>query len=123
MSTRLAVPFVVLLACLAAPGGAQAAPRDRDHDGLPDKWERQHHLSTTRPSAKGDPDHDRLSNLREYRLGTNPRKSDSDGDGLSDRAEVLKYQTNPMKADSDRDGVGDAAEVKAGSNPMSRAGE
>ena len=36
---------------LALPGVAQAKSRDRDHDRLPDKWEKRFHLSTHRKSA------------------------------------------------------------------------
>jgi hypothetical protein len=85
----------LVLPCIAATAG-EAARRDRDHDKLPDRWEKRHHLSTHKKSAKGDPDRDRLRNLREYRLRTNPRKKDTDGDGYSDRAEV-RAGTNPRK--------------------------
>jgi hypothetical protein len=44
---------------------------------------------------------------------------DTDGDGLSDGAEVNTYHTNPVVADSDLDGVSDGAEVSAGLNPIS----
>jgi hypothetical protein len=95
--------------------------RDRDHDRLPDRWERRHHLSTSKKSAKRDPDRDGLRNLREFRLRTNPRRKDTDRDGLRDRAEVRRYHTNPRKRDTDGDGYGDGAEVRAGTNPRSRA--
>ena len=42
---------------------------------------------------------------------------DSDGDGLSDGAEVNTYATNPLNPDSDHDGFNDGVEVAAGSNP------
>jgi hypothetical protein len=86
---------VVVFAYLVATVSA-AAPRDRDHDRLPDRWERKHDLSTKQPSAKRDPDGDRLSNRRELRRRTNPRKRDSDGDGFSDRCELRKH-TSPRK--------------------------
>jgi hypothetical protein len=107
-ATRTAVPLV-LLACLGMP--AAAAAKDRDHDGLPDRWERRYELSTRSPSAAGDPDRDRLSNRREYALRTNPRRADTDGDGLRDRAEVVRYKTDPRRADTDGDGLRDRAEV------------
>jgi hypothetical protein len=114
--------MVIACAALAAPSPATAArsahpAADRDHDRLPDRWERRHRLSTVRKSGAGDPDHDRLSNRREFKLKTNPRRADTDRDGLRDRAEVRRYHTNPRRADTDRDGFNDGVEVKAGTNP------
>ena len=42
---------------------------------------------------------------------------DTDGDGLSDWAELNTYKTSPYLADSDSDGVADADEIKAGADP------
>ncbi|MDP7079558.1 MAG: hypothetical protein QF415_06690 [Candidatus Undinarchaeales archaeon] len=43
---------------------------------------------------------------------------DTDGDGLSDHAELNTYGTNPRLIDTDRDGINDGTEVKFyGSNP------
>ncbi len=58
-----------------------------------------------------DPDRDRLFNKVEARLGTKPRKYDSDNDGLSDGDEVRKLKTNPLVADTDGDGLSDGDEV------------
>jgi hypothetical protein len=111
-------PWALLLAlsCLATPAVAWAGKRDRDSDRLPDRWEHKHHLSVTKKSAKGDPDHDRLSNLREFRLRTNPRKADTDGDGLNDGAEIDEG-TDPRNPDSDGDGLKDGFEVKIDYDP------
>jgi hypothetical protein len=49
----------------------------------------------------------------EFRCGTNPLVADTDGDGLSDSAEVYTYGTNPLAADTDGDGVSDYNEVYA----------
>ena len=49
--------------------------------------------------------------------GTDPNKSDTDGDGLSDGDEVRKYRTDPLNPDTDGDTYQDGAEVKAGYNP------
>lgn len=49
--------------------------------------------------------------------GTNPAKSDTDGDGLSDWAEISTYFTDPNKADTDGDGFRDLAEITAGKSP------
>jgi hypothetical protein len=112
-------PIVVTLAALFCVAGpiAPALAKDRDRDGLPDRWERKYHLSTKVKSAKKDRDRDRLRNRQEYKHKTNPRKKDTDRDGLRDRAEIFKYKTNPRKKDTDGDGFSDGAEVKAGTNP------
>ena len=120
MSKHVAVPLF-LFACLVTPASASASARDRDHDTLPDRWEKRHHLSTNQRSAKRDPDQDHLTNRREYKLRTNPRRSDTDGDLLRDRAELKRYRTNPRRADTDRDGYSDGSEVHAGTNPRDPA--
>lgn len=131
----------VLAALLALPAVAMAKSRDRDHDRLPDKWEKRFGLSTHRNSAKGDRDHDRLSNLGEFRSRTNPRKADSNSNGITDpnedrdhdgvdNANEMQEGTNPGDRDSDDDGVNDgledrdhdglnnAGEDETGNNPV-----
>jgi beta-glucanase (GH16 family) len=114
----LVLPMAVF-AYLAVTVSA-ATPRDRDHDRLPDRWERSHHLSTTRPSATRDPDGDRLNNRRELRLRTHPRRGDTDGDRLRDGAEVRRFHTNPRKRDTDGDRFNDRCELRKGTNPRKR---
>ena len=94
---------------LAVPSGARASSADRNHDGLPDKWETKHHLSLKASEATLDQDRDGLNNLGEFRRGTNPNKADSDRDGLKDGAEV-RTANNPRKRDTDGDGIRDGAE-------------
>ncbi len=55
-----------------------------------------------------DSDGDGLPDSRETGIGSDPHQADSDGDTLSDYAEVVKYRTDPLKADSDRDGKPDS---------------
>ncbi|MGK0189520.1 MAG: hypothetical protein ACI9R3_005337, partial [Verrucomicrobiales bacterium] len=52
---------------LTAPG-----IEDLDEDLLGDDWEREHFWDTTSSGALDDPDGDRISNLFEYALGTDP---------------------------------------------------
>ncbi|MFH1255097.1 MAG: hypothetical protein V1667_01335 [bacterium] len=61
-----------------------------------------------------DEDHDGLSNEMEKKLGADPKKYDTDEDGLSDSAEILSYYTDPKNPDSDGDGIKDGDENKAG---------
>jgi hypothetical protein len=79
---RLLAPLLALAALLALPAGALA--RDSNHDGLPDRWEKRHHLSLHVNQSGRDQDHDGLRNRAEYRAGTNPRDRDSDDDGVRD---------------------------------------
>jgi len=81
-------------------------------DGVDDKyWSFSLGLTVVGESGSSDPDHDGLSNSEEKQLGTDPHNPDTDGDGISDGDEVLKYHTNPLKKDSDGDGLSDYDEI------------
>ena len=51
------------------------------------------------------------------RYHTDPRKRDTDRDGLTDGDEVRRYHTNPLERDSDGDGYGDRAQVRESTDP------
>lgn len=110
-------------------GNSGSDSDDIDSDGLPNYYE----LTNTRTDpqkadsdntgindGQKDNDHDGLTNLEEYKLGTDPGAIDTDCDGLSDLDEVDKYHTNPAIYDSDADGMGDGAEVKNGLDPLNK---
>lgn len=78
---------VTAAAVLLPAAGAAAGPRDRDHDHMPDRWERVNHLKVGKNDARKDADHDGLINLAEYRAHTDPRDRDTDDDGITDGAE------------------------------------
>ena len=86
--------ILVAALALAALSVAAVASADRghrgdpNHDGLPDRWERHHHLSLKVNQARRDPDRDKLDNRNEFRHGTDPNKRDTDDDGVRDRDEV-----------------------------------
>ncbi len=95
---------------------------DQDGDGLPDHWEWRMRLNPAVKNALQDPDGDQLLTMEEYDLGSHPRRWDSDGDGLSDGAEVRGYfATSPAEADTDLGGVDDAQELRRGANPLDPA--
>ena len=91
-----------------------AVADDLDNDEMPDEWERINGLNVGINDAGGNADGDDLSNLEEFTNRTNPQLTDTDGDTLSDSAEVNLHNSNPNVADSDGDGIRDDEEVLPG---------
>ena len=87
------------LALLALP--SLAAAKDRNHDGIPDRWEKRHHLSLQVSQAGHDQDRDHLTNRGEFKAGDNPRDRDTDNDGVMDGNEnagtITSYDTETGK--------------------------
>ncbi len=102
--------------------GTDPTDHDSDDDGLDDKWEHDHAPFDPLNSTDGlaDMDGDGLSNRDEilYR-GTDWRTADTDGDGISDGTE-RNGGTNPVKWDSDDDGLSDSHEATLGTNPTQK---
>ncbi len=73
------------VALLALPG--VAAAKDRNHDRIPDRWEKRHHLSLHVNQAGRDQDRDHLDNRGEFQAGDNPRDRDTDNNGVMDGEE------------------------------------
>lgn len=92
---------------------------DSDLDGMDDNWERVYNLD---PSSAGDADldldNDGLTNLEEYNANTLPNNEDSDGDTLTDFAELNEHNTNPISSDSDLDTMPDNWELTYQLNPL-----
>lgn len=109
MTRRLLTVALALVALLLVPSAALAKQGDRNHDRIPDRWERHFHLSLKQNEAKRDADHDGLNNKQEFRDHTNPRDADTDNDGVEDGQEV-ETANNPRDADTDNNGVEDGAE-------------
>ena len=105
MKTLLSILCALALLAVATPV-AGAAPRDRDRDGLPDRWELRHHLSIKMKTTNADPDRDRVDNRNELRQGTNPRVKDSN-----------RNRTRDGREDTDRDGLANASEDRFGQDP------
>jgi hypothetical protein len=74
--------LLAVAASLMLAGGAFA--KDRNHDRIPDKWEKRHHLSLKHKQGGRDQDHDGLKNRGEFRAHLNPRDADTDDDGIDD---------------------------------------
>jgi len=83
---------------------------DDDKDGLKDDWEKKY-FGDLAAIGSEDADADGLTNLEEQTLGTDPKKADTDGDGINDGEEVKKYKTSATLKDSDLDGISDGDEV------------
>ncbi len=69
---------------------------DVDGDGLSDAWELTF-FGSLQATATEDGDGDGLTNLEEFRVGTDPNRGDSDGDGVNDGEEVA-LGTSPVSS-------------------------
>jgi hypothetical protein len=84
----MSVALAILAFALTATAGASqhhkrhhhARVADRNHNGMPDRWERKHRVH----KSTADPDHDGVANLGEFHNATNPRDADTDNDGIDD---------------------------------------
>ncbi|MFN0129258.1 MAG: hypothetical protein ACKV19_21525 [Verrucomicrobiales bacterium] len=92
---------------------------DGDADGLEDGWEQAHGLDPFTDDSAADPDLDRADNLAEFERRSDPRRPDTDGDGLLDGVEsntgvwvgLNDTGSSPVLADTDRDRLPDGREV------------
>ncbi|MCB1097362.1 MAG: hypothetical protein KDN22_17455, partial [Verrucomicrobiae bacterium] len=99
---------------------------DSDEDGMPDAYEEAHGLDPDVDDTAGDLDGDGISNFDEFKNGTLPEETDSDGDGLDDPVETgtgtwvgpLDTGTSPINDDTDDDGLKDGVETNTGSDPL-----
>lgn len=94
---------------------------DHDGDGMDDLWEDLNGLDSSYDDSLEDLDGDGLSNIGEYRAGTDPRKADSDGDGQGDLYE-MNHLVDPLDAESKA--IAPANLLSAAADPaLIRAGE
>ena len=80
----LAAVLAALAGILVLALPAAASARDRNHDKIPDKWEKHYNLSLKVNQAHRNQDRDNLNNRQEFRAGTNPRDADTNNDGNED---------------------------------------
>jgi hypothetical protein len=98
LRSKLALAMALsVVASLVLASGALA--RDRNHDRIPDKWEKRHHLSLNHKQGRRDQDHDGLKNRGEFKARLKPHDADSDNDGIEDGDE------NTGQVESFEDGV------------------
>jgi hypothetical protein len=99
----ISVALALLVFALPATAGAKRSHHksrhhrvvDRNHNGMPDRWEHKFHVH----NASADPDRDGVTNIGEFHNGTNPRDADTDNDGIDDGND-----------DANHDGIDDADE-------------
>jgi hypothetical protein len=112
---------LMLVAALVVAG--PAAAKDRNHDKIPDHWEKQNRLSLEVKQTKRDQDKDGLDNLGEFRSNSDPRSDDSDDDGVVDGDEnagvITAFDGTTLTIDLYGGGsitgtVDDSTEVKCG---------
>jgi YD repeat-containing protein len=87
-------------------------------DGIPNWWKTRYGLSLTDPTlGTNHPPGDQLTYQQKYLYLLNPTNTDSDGDGLSDYAEIFRYHSNPLSTNTAGDGIPDGWKVQYGLNP------
>jgi hypothetical protein len=96
--------------------------RDTDGDGLPDAYENQLGFNAfVKNSPTSDSDSDNLTDLEEFRNGTDPRHTDTDRDGMPDGWEVswglLPLDPSDAALDPDNDRVTNLRESQIGTTP------
>ncbi len=84
--------------------------------GIPSSRAGELYYNLTWSAGEGFPE-DGLTVRYRFGTGTDPSMADTDGDGLSDLAEVSIWHTSPFEADTDGDGALDGIEVSAGTDP------
>ena len=84
---RVALALVGAVTLLLVAMSGSAVAKDRNHDKIPDRWEKRHGLSLKVNQAKRDQDRDEMPNRGEFQGGTDPQDADTDGDGVPDGEE------------------------------------
>ncbi|MDO8592232.1 MAG: hypothetical protein Q7R92_00495 [bacterium] len=64
-----------------------------------------------------DSNNDGLPDEQAKKMGLDPKKLDTDGDGIFDIDEIKTTLTDPLKKDTDSDGYNDLEELRSGHNP------
>src|ERR1700745_850357 len=121
MERGIALGFATVGLLVAGFAGTAVA-KDRNHDSIPDRWEKRFHLSLKVDQANRDQDRDKVDNANEFREHTNPRDRDTDNDGRKDGREDRDHDglnnmnedasaNDPIDPDTDDNGIEDGEEV------------
>ncbi len=120
------------------PGGGPRPPAspctDQDGDAVsdgldncpssPNAGQQDLDLDASGNPCDDDDDGDRLTDIEEAALGTDPLDADTDDDGLTDGDEVLLWLTDPLSVDSDGDTVSDGVDnCRRAPNPAQQDGD
>lgn len=74
---------------------------DSDADQIPDRWELQFGFGRLNAADAGDDgENDGLTNVQEFRAGTDPTDPDTDDDGILDGADTNPLRSQPPVADA-----------------------
>src|SRR5689334_14576945 len=107
---KLAAAAALMLtvsAGLAGSAGAHPRTNDADRDHMADSWELAHGLNPSfRGDGKLDADGDGLRNDKEFRLGSDPQREDTDNDGIDDGDERPDH-AHLTERDANHNGVVD----------------
>ncbi|MFA6486254.1 MAG: hypothetical protein WCT40_02720 [Candidatus Magasanikbacteria bacterium] len=95
------------------PNGVVLSPEEAANLQARQQW-----VKTATQWETKDSDLDNIPDTEEAKLGTDPKKEDTDDDGLNDDQEIYVFKTDPKKYDTDGDGVTDGTEVARGANPL-----
>lgn len=115
-------PVLVPIPVEVGACGGEPTTGDRDGDGLSDDAEEAGWSVRVDETGRGtfrvrtvpsdprrpDTDGDGLCDREENTLRTDPRRSDTDGDGLADRDEVERWGSSPTNVDGDGDAQGNS---------------
>jgi PKD repeat protein len=94
--TSLKVTIEKLMPDFDSDGIPDDLDPDDDNDGMTDVWEDEFGLNKfDSADADLDADEDKLTNLREFQLSTDPNDPDTDGDGYNDFDDP--YPTDPTR--------------------------
>lgn len=91
---------------------------DNSGNGIPDGWLIAHGLDPVDPGVADERRADDTLTVREnYQAGTDPLRRDTDGDGLSDGAEINLHRSDPLRWSTGRHGVADGWLVRYALSP------
>jgi hypothetical protein len=112
--------------------GFDVSSADTDGDGVsdgddafpldPEEWS-DTDVDGIGDNSDDDIDGDGIDNEEEMEIGTDPRKADSDSDGVDDGVDICPVDYDDGQEDADGDGIGDACDDDADGDGLSNGKE